>query len=240
MKRSVFLLLTVLLLCGCTPKQQPAAQAQTTAPTQVTTAEPEGGVITDQAARDVITVSYPIAQLRQLLGDLEYTYDSNATELPKLSMADLNAQFPIECLKNKYCVFSVQEGGYYYVFWSKGGGFRAGDPVDLSRAKVNYAWYVPRLCDKSEFESLVIGESTLSDVKKIDPSVVTHYGLDSFGGMLGKGHAAYTCCALADGAYLLICFDYVNNEAIVQLIEDLESTFAEGWFKTVVPEDWPA
>ena len=114
-----------------------------------------------------ITAEYEISDL------LNYFKDSNTNEpfnssRKNLHYSDINERFPVELTReNGYSVYSVKEGGYYYIFWSQQGL----DKNNISRKDpfVYFTAYVNSKKDISLFKQLKAGVSTAKDVKKIDP-----------------------------------------------------------------------
>ncbi len=117
----------------------------------------------------IITNMYDISEL------IDYFDGNNANESvingmsQNLSFNDVNQFFPIEVIRpNGYSVYSVKQGGYFYVFWSK--AYISNSDVIKSDLFVYFTAYLPSTKDLSIFDSLKVGISTAEDVKMIDPS----------------------------------------------------------------------
>ena len=239
MKYAKFILICLLVfLCGCS-KNTPVAETTIQTQTETTEATPKGTVleITDKKPYRVLTTKYKLQDLRDLLSNNEYVL-SGSCSAERLSLEDVHAQFPIECLKEDYAIYEVEEGGYYYVFWDYYGSFDNG--VDLAEAQVGQCWYIPRVCVESDFDSIVMGVSTTNDVKAIDPTVVIDYGKDSFGGGASRNHDYYCYVALVDDEYFFIGFDQIDDKMIATEMEIVgEDEARMVWTKYIRKKDRP-
>lgn len=235
----VFLL---VFLCGCGKTKPVAESTVTTVPETTEVAETVPATlleITNKRPYRMLTQAYKLQELRQLIGD--YDYYANTEE--KLYLDAVHAEFPIECLKENYVIYAVEEGGYYYVLWSAPGIQEAGDNLDLSTAKVTECWYVPRVCTESDFDSIVMGVSTAADVQAIDPTVRIDYGKDGFGSASSRGHEAYCFAALENGEYFFIGFDGDFGDKTALIATEMEIVGPEEacmvWNLDVDERDWP-
>ena len=204
--KALFVLLLVVVLCGCA-KDSPAAES--TEPSETT--EGTAGTlleIIDDRPNKVLTQKYTLHQLRNVFAGMElvFDHDPNASSW-NMTLEDVHNLLPITCLKEDYAIYAVEEGGYYYVQWRAPGVQKTGELLDLSTATLTECWYVPRVCTESDFDSIVMGVSTAADVQAIDPTVRIDYGKDSFGGASSRGHEAYCFAALENGEYFFIGFD---------------------------------
>lgn len=236
-KLCLLLAALLLLLCGCSDS---VSLTETTVQVETTEAMPQGTVlkITDDSPAEVIEKTYKLADLRQLLMDHEYVL-SGSCSVEKRYLEDVHTQFPIECLKEKYAIYAVEEGGYYYVCWETFDIEGVDDEIDLSVAEVEQCWYVPRVCTERDFDSVVMGVSTINDIKAIDPTVIFSNGRDSFGGALSRGHEKYCHVALTDDEYFFIGFDIVDNQFVATEMEIVESEGFLTWKNYIHKEDWP-
>ena len=235
----LILILLLIFLCGC-GKNVPVEETALETQAETTEATPKGTVLeitTDMPYRH-LSQEYKLQDLRELLSNNEYVL-SGACSAERLYLEDVHAKFPIECLKEDYAIYEVEEGGYYYVFWNDYGYGRFGDGLDLSQAQVEQCWYIPRICVESDFDSVVMGVTTVNDIKAIDPTVILSYGLDSFGGALSRGHEEYCHVVLTDDEYFFIGFDYVENQLVVTEMEIVEGDDFWTWRNDIAKEDWP-
>ena len=155
---------------------------------------------------DIITVRYNIKDLRSFFGSASATKLLNSkTSIQDIRISDANERFPIQFLRqsaNKvlYTVYGVDEGGFYYVFWS--GVFDPTSNVDeIIDWSVDFAIYLPATIKltKDDFKSIIPGSSTAEDVSSIDPN----YELNL---LMSSQFSSYSL--LADGAVLEIYYDF--------------------------------
>ncbi|MCL2672669.1 MAG: hypothetical protein FWF10_11650 [Clostridiales bacterium] len=100
----------------------------------------------------IITDEYP----RELFLDVPKPYG--------LTMVEINEIMPIQCMRKiaqgYYAVFRSVEGGWFYL------GFESNDSgVFIAKN----GWYYEIPVQKTDFSNLIIGESTLENVREIDP-----------------------------------------------------------------------
>lgn len=227
----ILFILLLVFLCGCA-KDAPAAETIVTTVPE-TTESTEGTLleIIDERPQKVLTQTYKLQELRDAITSMEMT------------LADLHANVPIECMKEDYVIYSVEEGGYYYAFWNAPGTQKPGDMLDLSTAKITECQYVPRVCTESDFDTIVMGASTAADVQAIDPTVVVDYGRDNFGGASARGHEAYCFVTLENGEYFFIGFDGTFGDESALIATEMEIVNKEEacmvWSLNVDREDWP-
>lgn len=109
------------------------------------------------------------------INDLEMFFKgSNLNELSCMRISDktlcfdeVNKAYPVEILRpEKYSVYKVAQGGYFYVFWVETYDDCDEENYNLS---VYFTSYLSTLPDVSQFASLKSGENTVLDVKRIDP-----------------------------------------------------------------------
>ena len=235
----VILIFLLIFLCGC-GKNVPVEETALETQAETTEATPKGTAlkITTEKPHMMLSQKYKLQDLRDMLSNNEYVL-SGACSAEKLSLEDVHARFPIECIKGDYAIYEVEEGGYYYVFWEEYGSGRFDDEVVLAEAQVGKCWYIPRVCVESDFDSVVMGVTTVNDIKAIDPTVILSYGLDSFGGGFSRGHEEYCHAVLTDDEYFFIGFDYVENQLVVTEMEIVEGDNFWTWRNDIAKEDWP-
>lgn len=200
-----------------------------------------------------LTTSYPLQDLTDYFGEIpqnESKFYGMDDAKGQLDIQHVNEKFPIECLRNAdelgqmgfYVVYSVAEGGYFYVFWSL---FDDSQPsaeqnysaLNLNNATVSFTAYLApsSLRTASDFDSLQIGVSTAEDVAKIDPAFEIMFQLSS---------RTPSFSLLSDGSIMEIC--YFGEDSIASrsdlVVESLEVyPREEGMFHLgfVFPEDLP-
>ena len=141
---------------------------------------------------DLLTQTYDIDELNK------YIKNKNATNLRAADFEDflyyeeLNSKFPVELIRYggnlPYTVYKVNQGGYYYVFWSWAYPKELEGEIDKSSKEymcVYFSAYINEGKSKSAFNSLEIGISTAEDVKNIDPYV-------EFVSLSGRGFLSYS------------------------------------------------
>ena len=87
-------------------------------------------------------------------------------ELANPLFTEIAADIGVECLRKTdtyYSVHKVKQGGLFYLFYS--------DEEDPQKRKVIRWFYEPKRLCKADFAGIKDGESTIDDVKKIDPAV---------------------------------------------------------------------
>ena len=255
-KTAAFAIICVVLVaaiavgCTFTGANQPAPEEATqeeTAPEETTTPVVEAVAVTDKRAAEVLTTSYKLEDLRTLMSDREAVAGKFFTESPAtdISLHDVQMEFPIECFKGRYIVYSVKEGGFYYVLPKMDKeSYDVGEQIVLADTLVDYTFYIPKICSFSDFESIEVGKSTNQDIRDIDPNVVT-YDLSAS----SRGIVSYSI--LIDGSLLVIEYDRQLSESDylkTAVVTDMQITDAEEdpfdlrsqcWWYDIPQEDWP-
>ena len=247
---AICLILVAAIAVGCTftGANQPAPEETTpeeaTAPEETTPEETTAPVVetvtvTDKRATEVLSTSYKLKDLRAFMDDEEmfYTIYSSHPSGRKLSLSDVHDEFPIECFKGKYIIYSVEEGGYFYVFPDVLTPYEVGEQVVLSETNVADTVYVSGVCDLSDFDSIEVGKSTFQDVKDIDPNIEGYYSSDDDYDIL-RSHSP-----LSDGRLLDISYkrnDDTNSEIVVDMqINPINYEPSPYWWTRIQYEDWP-
>lgn len=239
MKKGIILLFVFLFafLTGCQKEPQPSLNA------------PEVSLSEFQFKHE-----YSISELKAFFGELSleerYEYSDNSDEI---YMKNVNKKFPIEYAKvslnenQNYAVYKVKEGGYYYVFWQRykeyddemnviyDGGLR----FDKSVAMCAHYLTPNCFCSVSDFDSLVIGESTAEDVAKIDPEFEMKF-------LFSSGERSFSY--LNDGSIYTVYYDmlnrgksrsdYVVSRKVHRTVEDLKG-HVPTYIAIIHPEDLP-
>lgn len=118
--------------------------------------------------------TYKLEDLQNYFGKIspnETLIYGMSKDLSHLSMKSINEKFPIECIRENgpvcsYSVYRVEEGGCFYVFWSKhlaNGTFAS----EVDRITALCTVYISNLANFNDFSSLVIGINTADDVSRI-------------------------------------------------------------------------
>lgn len=206
-------------------------------PEENTTLTVEKVVITDKPAAEVLTKSYKLEELCAFLNVEIFFESSPMTKNPELPvrLADVHDKFPIECFKEEYIVYSVEEGGYFYVFPDITEPYKVGEQVDFSDISVTNTLYISRVCNVSDFDGIKYGKSSNQDVIDIDPNTITV--VDPVSGEI-ESHSA-----LRDGRVLVISYEKQDDtrSAIVTdtKITSIKNEYLLEWYTRIQYEDWP-
>ena len=228
----ICLILVAAIAVGCTFTGK--KQAENTEKTQP---ELETIVITDKPASEVLTKSYKLEELYTFLNVEIFFELSPMTKNPEppVRLADVHDKLPIECFKEEYIVYSVEEGGYFYIFPDISEPYKVGEQVDFSNTNVADTLYISGVCNLSDFDSIKYGKSTNQDVIDIDPNTITV--VDPISGEIESRSA------LSDGRVLVISYEEQDDtrSAIVtdtQITSIKNEHFLE-WYARIQYEDWP-
>lgn len=118
----------------------------------------------------------------------------------KLFYSSVNETFPVECTRQIgplccYSIYKVNEGGYFYVFWSRSN-------VDGNDEPFAYiVTYISRLPNKNDFMLLEKAKSTAQDVVSI--CTATEFCFTASSGV-------YTYSLIDDGNIMAIRYTRVN------------------------------
>lgn len=128
-----------------------------------------------KALSDSLTNAYSLQELRTFFSDCSVNEDigfGKSDNVTTFTISEVNQQFPIEVLRtNGYTVYRVDEGGYFYVFWSE--SFSAdSDAENPERLEpiVYFTAYLSSPMETDAFDVLEDGVSTAQDVYLIDES----------------------------------------------------------------------
>lgn len=123
------------------------------------------------------------------------------------SMEELNFHYKIECLRRidegYYAVYKVNNDEWLYILFQYVNG----------KYIISDTWHFERAIYKSDFETLVIGSSTIDDVRKVDSC-----GYEMLGLMTGR--LPFSLHKTIDNC--LIEITYTNN-----VISDISYTYSE-------------
>ena len=198
MKKLYFILTVLILvyfLCACSGQTlRTSSEIACAQPSNLSTEF--DGILVDNVTplQDTLTVSYSLAELEAYFGnhtwvtqeDPNADLDTLADLELELSLSNAAKRFPCSILRytlaynnspgiykdeviyRPYSVYRVQEGGYFYVFWSLDSYYAIREQTEPSFYTVDYALYPTRLCQLAEFDQLIPGQSTYEDVRTID------------------------------------------------------------------------
>ena len=122
---------------------------------------------------EVLTKEYPLKELEQ------FFYGSNSTAIlenreESLYYNEVNKMFPVETMRqNRYSVYKVKEGGYFYVFWDRYypnvESIIFDEELKPDNMCVQFTTYIKEQRSISKFDSIKTNVTTLKDVVLIDP-----------------------------------------------------------------------
>ena len=228
----ICLVLVAAIAVGCTFTGKKQAES-----TEKTQPKLETIVITDKPASEVLTKSYKLEELYTFLNVEIFFELSPMTKNPEppVRLADVHDKFPIECFKEEYIVYSVEEGGYFYIFPDISEPYKVGEQVDFSNTNVADTLYISGVCKVSDFDSIKYGKSTNQDVIDIDPKTTTV--VDPVSGEIESRSA------LSDGRVLVVRYKK-QDDTRSAIVTDTQITsikiehFLE-WYARIQYEDWP-
>lgn len=130
------------------------------------------------------------------------------------SLSAVNDKYEIECLREIetgfYAVFKDNNNGWLFVFFTK---------EDNEYITTDY-WHVNQALYKSNFESIIVGESTFDDVKSIDP-----YGYEMFS--ILQGRLPFTIHETIDGYRIEI--SYNTDYTVADITFDKEENLCNNY-----------
>ena len=133
---------------------------------------------------NLLTETYALSDLEeyfQIPLSKDYAVLDNVGRTKKLFWNEVNFSFPIQCLRYNnnlhYSVYKVNEGGYYYVFWSVPFGddmpTQSDEPENV--IKVQATLYLDILPSIKLFNSVKKNYSTANDILLIDPHMEMNF-----------------------------------------------------------------
>lgn len=132
--------------------------------------------------------------------------------IPNMCLVNFATVFDIECLRKidedtYYCLLPSEEGGLLYLLFKRDidGNLRVGE--------VDSIWYVKKEIKASYFEQLDINQSTVDDVKKIDPYGSYSTDLAPYRGMVLESESSRHFTT--DGSQVLITYELNKNGSFV-------------------------
>lgn len=189
-------------------------------------------VVNDSADLDTaLTAQYDIDDLRAFFN---HSNINEGNALNSLSYNDVNQEFPIEVTRAKgYSVYSVKQGGYFYVFWV--GSYPDYPDLENYEPSVYFTAYLSSSRSSDLFDSLKAGESCAEDVRTIDPYVELNF-------LLSSGTFSYSY--LNDE--MLFQIEYArqgepnrNGDLIIKEMEVIPREFSFSRYSTILPKDLP-
>ena len=197
--------------------------------------------------KDILTVEYDLAELQSMF---KRTYPADLFgRTEPLHYHEVNEKFPVEAVRpgadRVYSVYSVAQGGYYYVFWMTVVDDETliyqettAENIAEQDPEVWFAAYISAPRQRSDFSSIRARRSTSADILKIDPYAEFSPGMSS--GIFSQ--------SLLDDQYMLevryrepLAGVDGYDELIVEKIE-LNPRDGRGWwcYNEILPEDLPA
>lgn len=168
----------------------------------------KGFYVDNQKPLESITKTYELQELREFFGQIppnESSMYSSSDDYNKLRINQVNEKFPIECIRlngmiGYYTVYKVNEGGYFYVFWSLLDDPNQDYDSDLKPidAQVYFAAHLLSLKKANDFDSIKAGKSTAEDVSKIDPAFELSF-------LFSSGIRSFSL--LEDGSIMMIMYE---------------------------------
>lgn len=199
---SLFLIVVLLITgAGCTSSKNSNSTHTKITPRSIFSAQPiqtEPGALNGipinntMSLEQALTTAYPLSQLEEFFGTysrLEWSYYDSETALPQEkswnqahSLVAAVEHFPVQLLRytevdgdpQAYSIFRIMEGGFYYVFW-----YEDEEDPDIDTGEGLYvcrdSMYLNDLPSQEDFESLIIGQSSLEDVCKLDSGTLIEF-----------------------------------------------------------------
>lgn len=195
----------------------------------------------------ILTTEYDLEEMRSFFE--VYSQNENWNDdAPILTISEANQRFPIEVLRSgHYSVYKIRDGGYFYVFWSQlfevsvdeQGNMLFDDENNIMseplEPTVYFSVYLSSPLKESDFNLLIMGESTAEDVANIDPSF-------EFNRLLSRGR--FSLSLLEDGKVIEIEYDVVSpyesrSDAVVVDMQVVELKDSISSFSRVLDKDMP-
>lgn len=160
-------------------------------------------------------VEYSLFELNNYFGEYSEQEKSvfNCNNQEKLNIQKVNNIYPIQIIRKNediyYSIYKVKEAGYYYVFWL----------IDeINDCFVTDTFYINKLKEFADFNSLKMGISTYEDVYSIDSASEL---------ILMLSNGIYSYSLLKDNKLLQIEYDFEElnhrRDLIISNIEIIKS-----------------
>lgn len=199
---------------------------------------------------NVLTKTYELLDLKSFFGqippneNLKYGAHDNKSSL---DTNHVNEKFPIECIRKTedicyYTVYKVNEGGYFYVFWSLFTDSVPEEGSELNNKEFNNAmvYFTAYLTSSSfkkasDFDTLQENISTAEDVAAIDPAFELNF-------LMSSKTVSYSL--LEDGTIMETCYKWHSdiksrNDLIVKSKEVTSKNNACSHLSYVLSKDLP-
>lgn len=165
----------------------------------------------DEKSLSELQISYSIDELNDFFGENNAFDHVNGLAEDGPSILQVDAKFPIELFRTGcYCVYRVQEGGYYFAFFTR--ELVPDAAVAAPGSGVYYtSFYLSSLADYDSFSSLVPGRSTARNVMDITNATEFVFYLNC---------ATYSYSLLKDGSLVRIEYDVKHNDTSKNLSPD--------------------
>ena len=202
---SLFLIIVLLITgAGCTSSKNSNSTHTKITPRSIFSAQPiqtEQGALNGipinntMSLEQALTTAYPLSQLEEFFGTyswLEWSYYDSEAALPQEkawnqahSLVAAVEHFPVQLLRyteldgdpQAYSIYRIMEGGFYYIFWYE--WYEDEEYPDIDTGEGLYvcrsSMYLNGLPSQADFESLIIGQSSLEDVCKLDSGTLIEF-----------------------------------------------------------------
>ncbi len=125
---------------------------------------------------------------------------------------EIAADIGVECLRKTdtyYSVHIAEQGGLFYLFYS--------DDEDPQKREVLHWFYVQKRLTKADFSEIKDGESTIEDIKKIDPTTQIFINLYHANRMYQEDtRVTFSSWSFLDDGILEFFYDRKGDEIVVE------------------------
>ncbi len=139
-------------------------------------------------------INYDIVELNDFFKEKVSNETIVSENHKNLQYVEVNEKFPVENVKKGgYSVYSVKQGGYYYIFWSERN--LTINNIEEKKPFVYFVTYLSESRNKNYFKSLKMGVSTAEDVKLLDEFFELNF-------------------AISNGVF---SYSYIDNKYVVEI-----------------------
>ena len=125
---------------------------------------------------------------------------------------EIASDIGVECLRKTdtyYSVHEVEQGGLFYLFYS--------DEEDPQKREVIHWFYVQKRLSKADFAGIKDGESTIEDIKKIDPTTQIFINLYHANSLYQEAtEASFFTWSFLDDGILEFFYDKKGEKLVLQ------------------------
>ena len=200
------------------------------------------------SAGSTLTRTYSLVELQEYFGIVspnEGQVYGTMQDSTRLKKSAINEKFPIEYTREistvvSYSVFKVDEGGYYYVFWSSNYPVVKQAVIESSEARgeVLFTVYFESLPQLNDFNMLEIGMSTAEDVSRISSAFELSFAMS-------VGPQSFSL--LNDGSVLHIMYERNTNtksreDLLIRQIRIMSKEDAQSvsYLASIIRDDLPS